>query len=134
VLAGLRPVASVTGTNCALMRIDWTALGLTTWGPHVPAGADPAQAAEVLRYFDPPCFAHRIHAPMKLYLALFDFTGPVQGVLTGINALPAETPCQMVIDPYGGHFTSNYRGRDAGNAPLVPRWVGTAEENKANVK
>jgi cephalosporin-C deacetylase-like acetyl esterase len=131
VVGGLRPVASVTGTNCALMRIDWTALGLTTWGPRVPAGADPAQVAEVLRYFDPPCFAHRIHAPVKLYLALFDFTGPVQGVLTGINALPAETQCRMVIDPFGGHFTSNYGSRDAGNATPVPRWVGTAEENKA---
>jgi cephalosporin-C deacetylase-like acetyl esterase len=134
VLGGLRPVASVTGNTVAMMRIDWTVLGLTTWGPHPPAGADPAQVAEVIRWFDPPCFAHRIHAPVQLYLGLFDFTGPVQGVLTAINALPAETSCRMVIDPFGGHFTANYRGRDAGNAPPVPRWVGTNEENKAGTK
>jgi len=132
VLAGLRPVASVTANTVALMRIDWTVLGLTTWGPRVPAGADARQVAEVLRYFDPPCFAHRIHAPVKLYVGLFDFTGPVEGILTAINALPAGTACQMVVDPYGGHFTVNYAGRDAGNAPQVPRWLGTDAENKLN--
>ena len=134
VLAGLRPVATVTGNTVALMRIDWTVLGLTTWGPRVPAGADAKQVAEVTRYFDPPCFAHRIHAPVKLYVGLFDFTGPVEGILTAINALPASTPCQMVVDPYGGHFTVNYGGRDAGNAPPVPRWLGTDTENKLNAK
>lgn len=134
VLAGLRPVASVTGNTIALMRIDWTILGLTTWGPRAPAGADPQQVAEVIRYFDPPCFAHRVQAPVKLYLALFDFTGPVEGVLTAINALPAMTECRLVIDPYGGHFTANYGGRDAGKAPPVPRWLGTDAENKLNGK
>ncbi len=134
VLAGLRPVASVTGNTIALMRIDWTVLGLTTWGPRAPAGADPKQVAEVVRYFDPPCFAHRIQAPVKLYLALFDFTGPVEGVLTAINALPQGTECRLVIDPFGGHFTANYRNRDAGQAPPVPRWVGTEAENKLNGK
>lgn len=134
VLAGLRPVASVTGNTIALMRIDWTVLGLTTWGPRAPAGADPQQVAEVLRYFDPPCFAHRIQAPVKLYLALFDFTGPVEGVLTAINALPEKTECRLVIDPFGGHFTANYGGRDAGKAPPVPRWLGTDAENKLNAK
>ena len=83
------------------MRIDWTILGLTTWGPRAPAGADPQKVAEVIRYFDPACFAHRIHAPINLYVGLFDFTGPVQGILTAINALPPGTPCRMVIDPYG---------------------------------
>lgn len=134
VLAGLRPVTSVTGNTIALMRIDWTILGLTTWGPRAPAGADLKQVAEVIRYFDPPCFAHRIQAPVRLYLALFDFTGPVEGVLTAINALPAKTECRMVIDPFGGHFTANYGGRDAGAAPPVPRWLGTEAENKANAK
>lgn len=134
VLAGLRPVASVTGNTIAMMRIDWTILGLTTWGPHAPAGADVKQVAEVIRYFDPPCFAHRVKAPVKLYLALFDFTGPVEGVLTAINALPEKTECRLVIDPYGGHFTANYGGRDAGNMAPVPRWVGTAEENKLQGK
>ena len=132
VLGGLRPAASITGTNVAMMRIDWTILGLTTWGPRVPTGADPQKVSEVIRYFDPACFAHRIKAPVKLYVALFDFTGPVQGILTAINALPRDTPCQMVIDPYGGHFTSNYTGRDAGNVSPIPRWQGTAEENKLN--
>ncbi|MDX1968152.1 MAG: acetylxylan esterase [Planctomycetaceae bacterium] len=134
VLAGLRPVASVTGNTIAMMRIDWTVLGLTTWGPHAPAGSDPKQVAEVIRYFDPPCFAHRVQAPVKLYLALFDFTGPVEGVLTGINALPETTECRLVIDPYGGHFTANYSGRDAGKAPPVPRWLGTDAENKLKAK
>lgn len=133
VLGALRPAASVTGTNVAMMRIDWTVLGLTTWGPRVPEGADPAQVAEAIRYFDPACFAHRIKAPVKLYVALFDFTGPVEGVLTAINALPATTPCQMVVDPFGGHFTSNYAGRDVTAQP-IPRWIGTDEENKTNKK
>lgn len=134
VLAGLRPVTSVTGNTIALMRIDWTVLGLTTWGPRAPASADPKQVAEVIRYFDPPCFAHRIKAPIKLYLALFDFTGPVEGVLTAINALPDKTECRLVIDPYGGHFTANYGGRDAGKAPPVPRWLGGSAENKLNTE
>ena len=134
VLAGLRPVASVTGNTIAMMRIDWTVLGLTTWGPHAPAGSDPKQVAEVIRYFDPPCFAHRVHAPIKFYLALFDFTGPVEGVLTAINALPEKTECRLVIDPFGGHFTANYGGRDAGKVPPVPRWLGTDAENKLNAK
>ncbi len=134
VLAGLRPVATVTGNTIAMMRIDWTVLGLTTWGPHAPAGADPKQVAEVIRYFDPPCFAHRVHAPIKFYLALFDFTGPVEGVLTAINALPEKTECRLVIDPFGGHFTANYGGRDAGKVPPVPRWLGTDAENKLNAK
>jgi cephalosporin-C deacetylase len=132
VLAGLRPVASVTGNTIAMMRIDWTVLGLTTWGPHAPAGSDPKKVAEVIRYFDPACFAHRVKAPVKFYLALFDFTGPVEGVLTAINALPKETECRLVIDPFGGHFTANYRGRDAGKVPPVPRWLGTDAENKLN--
>ena len=72
--------------------------------------------------------------PVKLYLALFDFTGPVEGVLTAINALPATTECRLVVDPYGGHFTANYAGRDAGAAPPVPRWLGTDAENKRNNK
>lgn len=134
VLAGLRPVASVTGNTIAMVRIDWTVLGLTTWGPHAPAGSDRSQVAEVIRYFDPACFAHRVHAPIKFYLALFDFTGPVEGVLTAINALPAETECRLVIDPFGGHFTANYGGRDAGKVPPVPRWLGTDAENKLNTK
>ncbi len=133
-LAGLRPVTSVTGNTIAMMRIDWTVLGLTTWGPHAPAGSDPKQVAEVIRYFDPACFAHRVEAPTNFYLALFDFTGPVEGVLTAINALPAKTECRLVIDPFGGHFTANYRGRDAGKAPPVPRWQGSNAENKLNGK
>ena len=56
----------------------------------------------------------------------------MQGVLTAINALPRDTPCHMIIDPYGGHFTSNYAGRDNGNLSPIPRWQGTAEENKVN--
>lgn len=134
VLAGLRPVTSVTGNTIAMMRIDWTVLGLTTWGPRAPAGSDPKQVAEVIRYFDPPCFAHRVRAPVKFYLALFDFTGPVEGVLTAINALPEKTECRMVIDPFGGHFTANYGGRDAGKMPPVPRWLGSDAENKLNKK
>lgn len=134
VLAGLRPVTSVTGNTIAMMRIDWTVLGLTTWGPHAPAGSDPKQVAEVIRYFDPACFAHRVHAPVRFYLALFDFTGPVEGVLTAINALPAKTECRMVIDPFGGHFTANYSGRDPGKVAPVLRWLGTDAENKLNAK
>jgi hypothetical protein len=40
----------------------------------------------------------------------------------------------MVIDPFGGHFTANYGGRDVGKVPPVPRWLGTDAENKLNAK
>ncbi len=131
VLAGLRPASSVKGTAMAMCRIDWTVLGLTKWGPHAPSGSDLKQVAEVIRYYDPACFVHRIQAPLKLHLGLFDFCGPVEGILTAINTLPIDSPCHMVIDPYGGHFTLDIRGREgAEHAVKVPHWLGTEKDNK----
>ena len=133
VLGGLRPVTDITVHNLALCRIDWTILGYTTWGPHAPTGSDPAQVAEFSRYYEPACFAHRIHAPITFYLGLFDFTGPVEGVFTAINALPPDTRCRVMLDPYGGHFTSDFSKREGvTEAVEIPRWQGTDADNKLN--
>jgi cephalosporin-C deacetylase-like acetyl esterase len=133
VLGGLRPVTDIAATNIALCRIDWTVLGYASWGPHAPAGANPADTAEIIRYYDPACFMHRIHAPLILFVGLFDFCGPVQGIFTGINDLPKDTVCKVVIDPYGGHFTSNFDGRrDASKVVPIPHWQGTDADNKLN--
>jgi len=133
VLAALRPVTDVAATNIALCRIDWTVLGYTTWGPHAPAGVDPKVTAEIIRYYDPACFMHRIHAPLILFVGLFDFTGPAQGIFTAINDLPKGTECKVVLAPYGGHFTSNFEGRqDASKVVPIPRWQGTDADNKLN--
>jgi len=133
VLGGLRPVTDIAATNIAMCRIDWTVLGYTSWGPHAPAGVDPKVTAEIIRYYDPACFMHRIHAPMILFVGLFDFTGPAQGIFTGINDLPKDTVCKVVIDPYGGHFTSHFEGRqDASKVVEIPRWQGSNADNKLN--
>ncbi len=133
VLGGLRPVTDISATNIALFRIDWTVLGYTTWGPHAPAGADPKDTAEIVRYYDPACFMHRIHAPIILFVGLFDFCGPAQGIFTGINDLPKDTECKVVLAPYGGHFTSNFEGRkDASKVVPIPRWQGSNADNKLN--
>jgi len=133
VLGGLRPVTDIAATDIAMCRIDWTILGYTPWGPHAPAGSKPSDIAEVVRYYDPACFMHRIHAPLILFIGLFDFTGPAEGVFTAINDLPKDTKCKVVIDPYGGHFTSNFAGREEGAHALeVPRWQGSNADNKLN--
>ena len=133
VLAGLRSPRSVQGRAIALCRIDWTILGYTQWGPRCPAGADPARIAEVVRYFDPACFAHRIHAPLKLAFGLFDFCAPAEGIFTALNALPRQTPCQVFVDPYGGHFTLDTREFDRNVGMIdIPRWQGTDADNKLN--
>jgi cephalosporin-C deacetylase-like acetyl esterase len=134
VLAGLRPeVASVRGVAIALCRIDWTVLGLAKWGPACPAGADPKAIAEVVRYYDPANFAHRIKAPLTLGLGLFDFCAPAEGVFSAINALPKETVCKAFVDPYGGHFTYNYALLEsAAQGIQVPRWEGSTADNKLN--
>ena len=129
VLAGLRPVKSVSGRAIALCRIDWTVLCYTKWGPGCPRGEDPKKIAEVVRYYDPACFAHLIHAPLKLALGLFDECAPAEGIFTAINALPKETKCEVFIDPYGSHFSID-DSRSSGIGLEVPRWQGTAAENK----
>jgi len=92
---------------------------------------DRKQVAEVVRYYDPACFAHRIHAPVTILTGLFDFCGPFEGILTAMNTLPADSPCRMVIDPYGGHFTLDLRGREGADAAVpIPRWVGSDKDNK----
>jgi len=131
VLTGLRTAKSSQGIAVALCRIDWTVLGHAEWGPKAPAGSDPKQVAEVVRYFDPACFAHRIHTPLQLATGLFDFCAPAEGIFTAINALPKETECKVFIDPYGGHFSLDLTGFNAGGGAVeVPRWQGTAAENK----
>ncbi|MHB9131001.1 MAG: acetylxylan esterase [Armatimonadota bacterium] len=131
VLAGLRPVTRVRGVVPALCRIDWTVLGYTSWGPGCPKGADPQQVAEVVRYYDPASFAHRIHAPLKIGFGLFDSCAPAEGIYSAINALPKETKCEIFADPYGGHFSFDYPHFNAGEGVLeAPRWYGTAEDNK----
>ncbi|HEY3397216.1 MAG TPA: acetylxylan esterase [Armatimonadota bacterium] len=133
VAAGLRPVTDAAGAAIALCRIDWTVLGYASWGPHAPEGTDPQEIAKVVAYFDPANFAHRIHAPMRLALGLFDFCAPAEGIFTAINALPPDTKCEVFVDPFGGHFTLNATGFNAGEPGVqVPRWQGTAEENKLN--
>lgn len=131
VMAGLRPVNSVRGAAVALCRIDWTILGFTQWGPACPKDADPKQVAEVVRYYDPANFTHRIHAPLRLCIGLFDWCAPAEGIFTGINDLPKDTKCVVFIDPYGGHFTLNqsrYQSNDPGIE--IPRWFGTDADNK----
>lgn len=131
VLTGLRNAKSSQGIAVALCRIDWTVLGHAEWGPRAPEGSDPKQVAEVVRYFDPACFAHRIRTPLQLATGLFDFCAPAEGIFTAINALPKETECKVFIDPYGGHFTLDLTGFNAGSGAVeVPRWHGTAAENK----
>lgn len=131
VLTGLRNAKSARGMAIALCRIDWTVLGFAEWGPRAPAGADPKQVAEVVRYFDPACFAHRIRTPLQLAMGLFDFCAPAEGIFTAINALPKNTRCDVFIDPYGGHFTIDLTDFHQGKGILeVPRWQGTAAENK----
>ena len=131
VLAGLRPVTHVKGVVLALCRIDWTILGYTQWGPVCPQGADPRKIAEVVRYYDPANFAHRITAPLKLGFGLFDFCAPAEGIYSAINALPKETKCEIFVDPYGGHFSFDSARFNAGENILeAPRWYGTAADNK----
>ena len=71
--------------------------------------------------------------PITFYLGLFDFTGPVEGVFTAINALPPDTRCRVMLDPYGGHFTSDFSKREGvTEAVEIPRWQGTDADNKLN--
>lgn len=131
VMAGLRPVNSVRAAAIALCRIDWTILGYTSWGPGCPQGEDPKKIAEIVRYYDPANFAHRIKAPLRLCFGLFDFCAPAEGIFTAINALPKETKCAVFIDPFGGHFTLNqtrFNSNDPGTD--IPRWYGSAADNK----
>jgi cephalosporin-C deacetylase len=131
VAAGLRPVTDCAGQAIALCRIDWTVLGFSQWGPTCPPGEDPQKIAQVVEYFDPANFAHRIHAPMRLALGLFDFCAPAEGIFTAINALPKDTKCEVFVDPYGGHFTLNAPGFDRGEPGVqIPKWQGTAADNK----
>ncbi|MHB9023750.1 MAG: acetylxylan esterase [Armatimonadota bacterium] len=131
VLAGLRNAQQARGIAVALCRIDWTVLGYTEWGPGCPEGEDPKKIAEVVRYFDPACFAHRIRTPVRLAIGLFDFCAPAEGIFTAINALPKDTPCQVFIDPYGGHFTLDAADFNQGVGMLeVPRWQGSDADNK----
>ncbi len=131
VIAGLRPVTSVRAVALALCRIDWTILGYAQWGPACPKDADPKQVAEVVRYYDPASFAHRIHAPLRICTGLFDWCAPAEGIFTAINNLPKETTCHVFIDPFGGHFTLNQTRFQSNDPGLeIPRWHGTDADNK----
>ena len=99
VLAGLRNATSATGMAVALCRIDWTILGYTEWGPTCPAGANPEKIAEVVRYFDPANFAHRIHTPLRLALGLFDFCAPGRGYLHRAQRIAQGHPVRRVCGP-----------------------------------
>ena len=131
ILTGLRNAKQAKGMAVALCRIDWTVLGHTQWGPHCPDGEDPKKIAEVVRYYDPACFAHRIHTPLRLAFGLFDFCAPAEGIFTALNALPKDTPCEIFVDPYGGHFTIDLTKFNQGTGTLeVPRWQGSDADNK----
>ena len=86
--------------------------------------------AEEVRYYDPACFAPRIHAPVKIGMGLFDWCAPAEGIFTAINALPKQTKCEVFCDPYAGHFSIDY-GRMQHHFTPVPRWQGTAKDNMA---
>ena len=48
-----------------------------------------------------------------------------------VNALPTATPCEVFIDPYGGHSTLDIPAFGKGEKGLeVQRWHGTAADNK----
>lgn len=131
VAAGLRPVTDSAGAAIALCRIDWTVLGYAQWGPRAPEGEDKEKIAKVVAYFDPANFAHRIKSPMRLAMGLFDFCAPAEGIFTAINAISPEVKVEVFVDPFGGHFTLNAPGFNSGEPGVqVPRWQGTAEENK----
>lgn len=132
-LAGLREGREVVGRAVAWCRIDWTVLGYAQWGPRAPEGTDRQQVAEVVRYFDPASFAHRIRTPLRYAIGLFDYCAPAEGIFTAFNALPKDTPCQAFVDPYGGHFTIDVADFNKGEGIIdVPRWYGTDAENKLN--
>ncbi|OPZ28376.1 MAG: Acetyl esterase Axe7A precursor [Lentisphaerae bacterium ADurb.BinA184] len=135
VLGGLRPqIRQIRGVAVALCRIDWTILGLAKWGPHLPEGEDPQRVARVVSYYDPARFAHRIRAAdIVLGIGLFDFCAPAEGIFSAINALPPDVPCRVYADPFGGHSSYNYALlEDAAKGLTVPRWEGTAADNKLN--
>jgi hypothetical protein len=116
------------GGTTALCRIDWTILGHAQWGPRCPEGADPNAVAEVVRYFDPASFAHRIQAPVRIGFGLFDPCAPGEGIFTAINALPRQTPCEVFIDPYAGRFSSNLRRFGTGEPGLTAAtWRGSVD-------
>lgn len=130
VLAALRNPNHVKAVVIALCRIDWTILGHTPWGPRCPKDADPEKIAEVVHYFDPANFAHRIKAPMKLGFGLFDSCAPAEGIYSAVNALPEDVKCQIYVDPYGGHFSFNYNEFNKGETFIeAPRWEGSKNEN-----
>ena len=136
VLAGLRPVKSVSAASIALCRIDWTILGHTRWGPRLPEGEDPERIASIVSYYDPARFMHRVDpaCTVRLLFGLFDFCAPAEGLFSALNGLPLSVRCEVYADPYGGHHTSTgeARKRFYGNEPaiVIPRWRGSARDNK----
>ena len=64
-------------------------------------------------------------------MGLFDWCAPAEGIFTALNALPRNTPCQVFVDPYAGHFTIDATDFLKGEGILeVPRWQGSAADNK----
>ena len=68
---------------------------------------------------------------MRIGCGLFDWCAPAEGIISALNGLPRDTPSEFYADPFGDHFTSD-QSRMYHNAPPmeIPRWSGTAEENK----
>jgi hypothetical protein len=106
----LRPAHSAVGVVVGCFRMDWAVRGYTQIWPQCPPGEDPNKIAEVVLYHDAACFAHRVHTPLRLAFGLFDWTGPAEGIFSGLNTLPLDTPCELRVDPYGGHTAMDYGG------------------------
>ena len=104
ILAGLRPAKSALGIVVGCFRMDWAVRGYTQIWPQCPPGEDPEKIAQIELYFDAASFAHRVHTPLKLAFGLFDWTGPAEGIFTGLNTLPKDTPCELRVDPTGGAY------------------------------
>ncbi|MBN1865476.1 MAG: acetylxylan esterase [Victivallales bacterium] len=134
VLGGMRTdIKSIKCQLPAYVRPDWAMLNGKPYQGGCWKPEQQEKAAQALRYFDPCAFAHRIRSPIQLALGLFDHCGPTEAVFSGINALPENVPCTVIIDPYGGHFSFDYRLLKEQNPSVVPRWVGSDEENKAGL-
>ena len=81
--------------------------------------------------FLPVVNSYEFIAPTFVQTGVSNFFNNLGQPVSALNALPRDTPCQVFVDPYGGHFTLDaadfYKG---GGLLEVPRWQGTAADNK----
>ena len=101
-------------------------LGVSADAQTGPAASPPAAATT-----PPAAAAPPPPTPVAFEAALLK---AANDLFTKANLSGSPDKLTLVIDPFGGHFTANYGGRDAGKVPPVPRWLGTDAENKLNAK